>query len=190
MDESNGVPEEGTGRAEEVEALRQALAEEKERAEEYLANWQRSQADLANYRRRAEQEKSESIDYAKSALISSLLPVLDDMDRALAAVPAEDEGSSWTQGIRLIYNKLKSVLEAQGLSEVEAQGEPFDPHQHEAVMQREGEEGIVLEETRKGYKFRDRLIRPSLVVVGKGREAGRQGEQTRRRGRNGKSHRH
>ncbi len=168
MFEGNEVSEEGTGQPEDVEALRQALTEEKERAEKYLASWQRSQADLANYRQRAEQEKKETIEFANSVLISSLLPVVDDLDRAIASVPAELEQSSWTQGIMLIYNKLKSTLRSQGLTEIEARGERFDPRLHEAVMQQEGEEGVVVDETQKGYKFRDRVIRPSLVIVGTG----------------------
>lgn len=190
MGDSNEAPEAGIEQSQEIQALQQALAQEKERAEKYLANWQRSQADLANYRQRAEQEKREGIEFANSVLIGSLLPILDDMDRALAATPEELSESSWTEGIKLIYNKLKGALEAQGLSEIEARGQPFDPHVHEAVMQQEGPEGMVVEETRKGYKFKDKLIRPSLVVVGKGRETEEQGQQTRRRSRNGKSDRH
>lgn len=168
MVERNGVTEAETGQAEDVETLQQALAEEKERAERYLANWQRSQADFANYKQRAEQDRCQTIDYASSALISSLLPVIDDLERAIAAVPPELAESSWTAGIALIYNKLKAILEAQGLTEIEARGEPFDPRIHEAVMQRKGEEGMVVEETQRGYRFREKVIRPSLVVVGKG----------------------
>ena len=85
-------------------------------------------------------------------------------------MPAHFIRSTWTEGVKLIYNKLKSTLEAQGLAEIKAKGEPFDPHLHEAVMNQEGEEGIVIEETQKGYKFKDRVIRPSLVTVGTGKE--------------------
>ncbi len=169
MAESDEVTEAGTEETEDVEALREALAEEKEKAENYLANWQRSQADLANYRQRSEQEKRESIEFANSALVSNLLPIMDDLERALAAVPAELEESSWTEGVRLIYNKLKATLEAQGLTEIEAEGQPFDPHLHEAMMQQEGREGMVVQELQKGYKFREKVVRPSLVTVGKGR---------------------
>lgn len=169
MAESDEVTEAGTEEPEDVEALREALAEEKEKAENYLANWQRSQADLANYKQRIEQEKRESIEFANSALVSNLLPIMDDLERALAAVPAELEESSWTEGVRLIYNKLKATLEAQGLTEIEAEGQSFDPHLHEAVMQQEGREGMVIQELQKGYKFREKVVRPSLVTVGKGR---------------------
>ena len=155
---------------EDIETLQQALAEEKEKAEKYLANWQRSQADFANYKKRSEQEKEEVIEFANSVLICNLLPIMDDLERAFTSVPAELDESNWTEGIRLIYNKLKITLETQGLTEIKAQGEPFDPRLHEAVMHQEGEEGVVVEETQKGYKFKERVIRPSLVIVGKGNE--------------------
>jgi len=174
--ESDEVTGAGIEGSEDIDTLQQALAEEKEKAERYFANWQRSQADLANYRQRSEQEKRESIEFANSALISSLLPIIDDLERAFAIVPGEIDASSWTEGVRLIYNKLKSTLETQGLTEIEAEGQLFDPHLHEAVMQQEGREGMVIQEIQKGYKFREKVIRPSLVVVGKGRR--RKREQT------------
>ena len=167
----------------------QALAEERKKAEKYLANWQRCQADFDNYKKRSEQEKGEVIEFANRALISNLLPIMDDLERAFASVPAELGESNWTEGIKLIYNKFKATLEAQGLAEIKARGEPFDPHLHEAVMQQEGEEGMVVGETQKGYKFRGKVIRPSLVVVGKGEWKGEKSKQIRRRSRNGKSDR-
>jgi len=174
--ESDEVVEEGIEQAEDIETLQQTLAEEREKAEKYLANWQRCQADFVNYKQRAEQEKGGIIEFANSTLICNLLPIMDDLERALAAVPVELNESNWTEGIRLIYNKLKATLEAQGLTEIIAKGEPFDPHLHEALMQQEGEEGMVIEETQKGYQFKGTLIRPSLVIVGKGRK--RRREQT------------
>jgi molecular chaperone GrpE len=165
-------------RDEDIEALKQVLAEERGKSENYLANWQRTQADFINYKKRTEQEKTEMVEFASSTLILNLLSALDDLDRALASVPAELMESSWTEGIKLIYNKFKATLEAQGLTEIEAKGEPFDPHLHEAVMGQEGEDGIVIEEIQKGYKFRDRVIRPSMVVVGKGK-GGKEKRRTR-----------
>ncbi len=167
-------------RDEDIEALKQVLAEEKEKSENYLANWQRTQADFINYKKRTEQEKTEMVEFASSTLTLNLLTILDDLDRALASLPAQLTESSWTEGIKLIYNKFKATLEAQGLTEIEAKGEPFDPHFHEAVMGQEGEEGIVIDEIQKGYKFKDKVIRPSMVVVGKGK-----GGKERRRTRHG-----
>lgn len=180
MAESDEAVEAGIEQVDGIESLQKALAEEKEKAESYLANWQRCQADLANYKKRAEQDRAEIIECANSALICNMLPVLDDLERAFASVPADLDESNWTEGIRLIYNKLRAILEAQGLSRIEARGEPFDPRLHEAVMQQEGEEGLVVQETQKGYKFRDKVIRPSLVVVGQGQERHKAKQTTRK----------
>jgi molecular chaperone GrpE len=156
---------------EEIESVQKALAEEKEKSEKYLANWQRAQADFINYKRRSEQERAEVVNYANSTLILNTLPVLDDLERALGNVPDELAESSWVDGIRHIYRKLQAVLEAQGISVIEAEGKDFDPNFHEAVMSVEGEEGKVIEETQKGYKLRNRVIRPTKVKVGKGSES-------------------
>lgn len=162
-----------TGEAEQVEdlkTLQEALVEEKEKAEKYLANWQRIQADFTNYKKRAEQEKKDIIEFANSTLILNLLPIIDDWERALVSLPPQPGEPDWLEGIKIIYNKLKATLEAQGLIEIKAKGEPFDPHLHEAVMRQEGEEGIVIEEIQKGYQLKDKVIRPSRVVVGHGKE--------------------
>jgi len=166
--EGDEVVEAGTEQSADIEALRKALAEEKDKAEKYLANWQRSQANLENYIKRAEQEKSETVECANRTLILDLLPILDDFERALASLPAELHEQNWTEGMKLIYNKVKGVLETQGLAEIKAKGECFDPYCHEAAGQLEGEEGIVVEEVRKGYKFKDKLLRPSMVMIGAG----------------------
>lgn len=154
--------------AENIESLKQALAEEKARAEANLAGWQRAQADFLNYKRRNEQERAEFSKFANTNLILSLLPTLDDMERALDHVPAKLAKLPWVDGIRLIVRKFQSILEAQGLTPIEALGKPFDPNLHEAVRQDKGAEGIVIEEVRKGYQLHDKVIRPAMVVVGNG----------------------
>jgi molecular chaperone GrpE len=174
--EGDEVVEAGIEQDEDIETLQQALAEEKEKAEKYLANWQRSQANFENYIKRAEQEKSETVEFANRILILDLLPILDDFERALASLPVELDEQNWTEGIKLIYNKLKTILETQGLAEIKAKGEYFDPYLHEAAGQLEGEEGIIMEEIRKGYKFRDKLLRPSMVMVGTGKKNNTQEE--------------
>ena len=153
-----------------VATLKQALAEETEKAEANLAGGQTAQADFINYKRRTEQEKNEISQFARTTLILDLLPALDDLERAFAAIPPRLAKASWVDGIRLIWNKLQTILEVQGLSEIKAVGEPFDPHLHEAVRQDRGREGVVIEEVQKGYKFRDKIIRPSKVIVGSGEE--------------------
>ncbi|UCG10815.1 MAG: nucleotide exchange factor GrpE [Dehalococcoidia bacterium] len=166
------APDRSEAEIEDSQALKQALAEEKEKAEANLAGWQRAQADFINYKRRTEQEKEEAIKYANSQLMLCLLPILDDLERAFAVMPERPAKRSWADGIKLIERKLRATLETQGLSPIKALGEPFDPHQHEAVRQAAGKEGIVIEEVQKGYQFRERIIRPSKVVVGNGEGTG------------------
>lgn len=159
---------------EDIETLKQALTEEKARAEDYLASWQRAQADFINYKRRSEQERNEYSKFANSTLILSLLPVLDDLERAFNSMPPKAARGDWADGIRLIERKLRASLEAQGLSPIEALGQPFDPNFHEAVRQDKGKEGIVIEELRKGYMLHDRVLRPTAVVVGNGEETAKE----------------
>jgi molecular chaperone GrpE len=165
----NSQAEPATTEIEDAASLRQALAEEKKKAEEYLANWQRAQADFINYKRRTEQERLDLSRFANASLILSLLPVLDDLDRALnSEMPAKSAKQNWLEGVRLVDRKFRSILEAQGLTPIKALGEPFDPNFHEALRQDKGKEGIVVEEFQKGYMMHDRLLRPTKVVVGNG----------------------
>jgi molecular chaperone GrpE len=156
---------------EDAEGIKKALAEAQQKAEDYLANWQRAQADFLNYKRRNEQERQDFSRFANAELMLSLLPALDDLERALNSVPpAKSAKHSWLEGIRLVERKFKSSLEAQGLTPIKALGEPFDPNFHEAVRQDKGKEGIVIEEFQKGYMLGDRVLRPAKVVVGNGEE--------------------
>ena len=155
---------------EDVEALKQTLAEEKANAEGYLANWQRAQADFINYKRRSEQEKGEISKLANATLMLNLLPVFDDLERAFASLPTSLAGFTWVDGIMIIYRKMEAALKAHGLSGIEATGHKFDPNLHEAVMYEDGEEGMVIKELQKGYKLHDRVLRPTMVTVGKGKE--------------------
>jgi molecular chaperone GrpE len=156
----------------EVDSLREALSEEKERAEKYLANWQRAQADFINFKKRAEQEKGDNARLANAILMSSLLPVLDDLERALSNVSPKLAGFTWVEGIGLIYRKLQSILEGQGLERIVTEGKDFDPNFHQAVIYEDGEEDKVVEELQKGYMLHGRLLRPAMVKVGKGKEQG------------------
>ena len=150
--------------------LKQSLVDAEVKAEANMAGWQRAQADFINYKRRMEQERGEISQFTRATLILELLPALDDLERALAATPPRLTKTGWVDGIRLIWGKLKSTLETQGLSEIKTVGEAFDPYLHEAVRQDKGKEGMVIEEVQKGYKFNDKVIRPSKVVVGGGEE--------------------
>ena len=152
----------------ELETLRKELAEARAEGEKNLAGWQRAQADLANYKKRAEQEKKELTESTCSALILRLLPVLDDFERAEGSIPEESTNLPWIDGIRLIEKGLRQVLEKEGLTPIKAEGEPFDPSLHEAVSCCPGKEGIVIKEVKKGYTVNNRLLRPACVIVGEG----------------------
>jgi len=164
--ESEATELESTGS--EVEKLKEELKAEKTKVEGYLAGWQRAQADFINYKRRVEQEKEETIKYGNNELINKILPVLDDLELAFAAIPAEEADAAWVKGVKMVERKLKNFLEAQGVAEIKALGQKFDPNIHEAVMQDQGEEGVVVQELQKGYKLGDRVVRPSKVSVGHG----------------------
>ena len=151
------------------------LEELKQRAAKADENWDRllrTTADFDNYKKRAGREKQEAIKFANESLISKLIPVLDALDMALAATqnaPSENT-QSLQMGIKMVYQQLKSTLAEAGLEEVNASGKPFDPNLHEAVSQKETAEvpeDHVVEQMRKGYKLRDRLLRPASVVVAK-----------------------
>lgn len=165
----NDQPElEAATAPEDTESLQKALEEEKQKAGEYLASWQRAQADFINYKRRNEQERLEFNSFANASLVRQILPVLDDMERAINAIPEEYAGDDWVEGVRLVERKFKTTLEGQGVKPIKAVGEEFDPNYHEALRQGKGKEGIILEEIQKGYMLNDRLLRPARVVVGNG----------------------
>ena len=132
---------------------------EQERAE-YLAGWQRAKADLINYRKEQEAKISEIFKFANEGLIYEILPILDSFE--LAIQHGTDEGT------KQLYNQLKGILKNQGLEEIKSVGEKFDPEFHEAVGEVEGgEAGIIAEETQKGYKFNNKVIRASKVKINK-----------------------
>jgi molecular chaperone GrpE len=144
------------------------LAETQKKADDYLDSWKRAQADFMNYKRRAEQEKMEMGVYANTQLILSLLPVLDDFERAVDSLTPKLAKLDWVHGIRLVESKLRKTLEAQGVTPIKAVGEAFDPNLHEAVMHVKGEDGQVVQELQKGYRLHDKILRPSKVAVGNG----------------------
>ena len=156
---------------EDVEALKKALDDEAARAESHLANWQRAQADFTNFKRRAEQEREEIGQIVRGAVILNILPVLDDMERALDSVPVRMTKQSWVRGVRLVEQKFHSVLKTMGVTEIKAMGKQFDPGLHEAAISGKGNEGMVIKVLNRGYKLGDKIIRPARVVVGNGEEA-------------------
>jgi len=150
------------------------LDELKQRAAKADDNWDRllrTTADFDNFKKRAAREKQEAIKFANEGLLQKLVPVLDTFDMALAAADGKNEAvQSLKTGIGMVHQQLKSALTDAGLEEVDATGKPFDPNLHEAVSQKETTEvpeGQVVQQLRKGYKLRDRLLRPATVVVAK-----------------------
>ncbi len=163
-------PDETESAKTDIASLQSALEEEKVKSLRYLSNWQRAEADFANFKKRTEQERNELVKFAGSSFLCALLPALDDLERALASVPPEITESQWFNGINFIQRKLITTLESQGVSEIKARGESFDPRYHEAVAQCPGDEGKVMEVTQTGYQLHDRVIRPASVIVGNGKE--------------------
>ena len=151
------------------------LDELKQRAAKADQNWERllrTTADFDNYKKRALREKQDAIRFANEALLEKLVPVLDSFDMALAASKnnPSDAAQSLQTGINMVYQQLKIALTEAGLEEVDATGKTFDPNFHEAVSQQESAEfpeGQVVQQLRKGYKLRERLLRPATVVVSK-----------------------
>jgi molecular chaperone GrpE len=143
-------------------------------AAEYLDALQRERASFINYRRRTDQERAETYQYATAALIKKLLPVLDDFDRALGAIPEQErKNNRWVEGVELIDKKLHSIMEQEGVEPIDALGQPFDPTVHEAVAFDDNSGGgenvdIVSEVFANGYKLHDKVIRPAIVKVTRG----------------------
>ncbi|RRR73681.1 MAG: nucleotide exchange factor GrpE [Candidatus Viridilinea halotolerans] len=150
--------------------LEARLAQAEAQATEYKDQWLRTTADFKNFKRRTELERSEMIRSASSALIMKLLPVMDDFERAIANIPPEIAETPWWGGTQLIAQKLRTVLESEGVTAIEAVGNEFDPNLHEAVLYEdaEGQDGLVTDELQRGYKLGDRVLRPSMVKVGRG----------------------
>ncbi len=164
-----------------VEGLRTRLEEEKQRAGKHYESWQRSAADYQNYKRRMEEERREVARLASVSLIINLLPLMDDIERALRNVDPKIAGLTWIDGIWMIYRKFEAVLQNAGVTEIEADAQQFDPTVHEAISEVDGDEGKVVSVVQKGYKLGDRVIRPAMVVVGKGtgeKMDGAEGEET------------
>ena len=157
---------------EQIEQLKEKAA----KADEYWDRLLRQTADFDNYKKRAARERQDSVSYANESLLTRLLPILDAFEMAIAAAtnsnskPGDAAAQSLQTGVVMVSNQLKSILADSGLEEIDAAGKAFDPNLHEAVSQEASsdvKEGQVLRQIRKGYRFRNRLLRPAGVVVAK-----------------------
>ena len=139
-----------------------------EKIEELTDRVKRQMAEFDNYRKRTDKEKKQNYEIGASDFILKILPVVDNFERGLGAMTDADKQSSFAQGIEMIYKQLTKVLEDEGVTVIEAQGKEFDPMLHNAVMQQPSEEyesGIVIQELQKGYKYKDKVLRHSMVMV-------------------------
>src|SRR5512146_25366 len=152
-----------------IEALTAERDAARQTGEEYLTALQRERAEFQNYRRRTGEERMRDLGLAAEDLIRKVLVLADDFDRAIDARPAEVADHPWFEGIAAIDRKLRLLLESEGVTTIDASaGRQFDPREHEAIANVPGTgraEGEIVEEVRRGYRLRDRVIRPALVAV-------------------------
>lgn len=158
-------PQEGEG---DLSVLKSQLEEERRRAEDLYQKLLRSQADFENYRKRVLREKEELAKYGIKPLLEKLLPVVDNLERAIQSAKGEGgDLETFISGIEMVHRQMLEAMKSEGAHPLETVGKPFDPFYHQAIAQEEsdGEKGIVLEEYQKGYMLKDKLIRPAMVKV-------------------------
>ncbi len=160
------IIEPGSVTAEQLDELKSRAA----KADDHWDRLLRTTADFDNFKKRAARERTEAVQFANSSLLQKLLPVLDSFEMALAATQSakDAQSASLQKGISMVQSQLKSILNESGLEEIDATGKVFDPTQHEAVSQQDTADvpdGSVVQQIRKGYKLRERLLRPAAVVV-------------------------
>lgn len=152
-----------------IEQLQGELAASQAKADEYLAGLQRERAEFANYRRRTTEEREATLGLASEDLIRKVLALADDFDLAIDARPEAIAADPWVEGVEAIDRKLRALLESEGVTQIDASaGRPFDPREHEAIATVPGtghDEGEIVEEIRRGYRLRDKIVRPALVAV-------------------------
>jgi molecular chaperone GrpE len=153
------------GQTTELETLKSQLAESQAKMQEYLDALQRERADFTNYRRRMDLENAQMGRLASGTTIKKFLAAIDDLERALAHRPVDDV---WANGVELVYRKFQSILDAEGVVRIEAEGQPFDPNLHEAILQEPSEthaSGTVIAVLQQGYLHGERVLRPAMVKV-------------------------
>lgn len=163
--EATELSENGEQANVEIEALMKQLEQAEAKVAEHRDGWQRAQAEFVNYKNRIARDQETSRTNMKGDILKKILPVLDDLERALQNRPADD---AWAGGVELIARKFQSVLESEGLTRIDAEGKPFDPNFHEAISHEpndEVESGHVIAVVQNGYFLGERVIRPALVRV-------------------------
>jgi molecular chaperone GrpE len=163
--EAVATPENGEQLTAEVDSLKRQLDEAEAKASDYKDSWMRSQAEFQNYKKRLDRDNEMMYVSMKGDIIKKMLPVLDDLERALQNRAADD---AWANGIELIVRKLQNILKSEGVKRIEAEGAAFDPNFHEAISHEHHEDfesGQVIEVVQNGYMLGERVIRPALVRV-------------------------
>lgn len=171
MGQGNGFDKELEEQLKTAGELEAQLAEEKKKSDEYLDNWRRMTAEFQNYKRRAEKDKAEYAQYANQRLLKRLLDVMDSFDAGFKAIPEQFKNEAWVEGMRAVERQMLQILEQEGVTPIDAQGQAFDPNFHEAMLYEPAEgasEGQILDELQRGYMLQDRVLRPSRVKVAKG----------------------
>ncbi len=156
--------------AQELDDLRAELEKARAQAADYLDGWQRSRAEFANYKKRIEREQAQVYQTAAGSVIKRFLGVLDDLERALKNRPQQGDGAVWAEGIELVYRKLVSILESEGVKPMPVDGQMFDPNLHEAILSEDSdqhESGQIIEALQQGYLLGDKVLRPARVRVAK-----------------------
>ena len=155
-----------------IDALKTEAGAARQQAEEYLGALQRERAEFLNYKRRTAEERQRDLGLAAEYLIRKVLALADDFDRAIDARPESIAADAWFEGVSAIDRKLRQLLESEGVTTIDAApGTPFDPRDHEAIANVPGTgrpEGEIVEQVRRGYRLRDRVLRPALVAVAAG----------------------
>lgn len=147
------------------------------KVDELTADLQRVQADFVNFRRRSDEERSSFMDLAKQDIILQLLPMLDNIDRALRYLPEDLKENQWAKGVAQIAKQVDDTIRNLGVERIESLNKPFDPHLHEAISAEDGEgEEVVIEELQPGYKLGDKVIRHAMVKVGREGASGSQAD--------------
>jgi molecular chaperone GrpE len=164
-EQATGNVESGAEVSSALESLQAQLIEAQAKTQEYLDALQRERADFTNYRRRVELENAQLSRLASGTTIKKFLAAIDDLERALAHRPADD---TWANGVELVYRKFQLILEAEGVTRIEAEGQLFNPNFHEAIMQELSEtheSGTVIAVLQQGYMHGERVLRPAMVNV-------------------------
>lgn len=160
----------GAEESDELASMHAELEQLRSIAEENLDGWQRSQAEFANYRKRIERDRQQQHEDVSAKILVKYLDVVDDMERALKNAPQDNDGAQWAEGISLIYRKLMTILENEGVASMGADGSMFDPNLHEAIAQEdssEHESGQIIEVIQQGYTIGERVLRPAMVRIAK-----------------------